>query len=118
MLNLQCAYSNTVHLKRTLDTRLLDFSIDTTVNFGDLSNRFTMTTFNANNDEDNQFVIGETVFVDIYQKQAITNVSFYIESCTISVRHLLSLYYWVKIKKNEKKEKNENKQKKMKKMKT
>jgi len=88
MLNLQCSYSNTVNLKRTLNAELVEPKVNKTIDFGDLSNRFIMTTMNTDNNIDSEFVIGETALVEIYQEEAIANISFYIESCAVSVTML------------------------------
>lgn len=84
-MNLQCSYSNTINLKRILDTQLPDFSTTTTVQFGDLAKRFTMETFNTADTLDTSFVIGEQIIIQVNQSEPVESISFYIETCTVTV---------------------------------
>ena len=78
-------YANTVHLKHELGTRLPEFEIDTIDGHGDLSPRFSMSTFNRKEEVQDQFIIGEKMTVMIEQMQEIRDLNFYIEACVISV---------------------------------
>ena len=72
-------------MKHQLGTRLPEFETETIDGHGDLSLRFSMRTFNRQEEEQDQFIIGEKMTVMIEQMQEIRDLNFYIEACVILV---------------------------------